>query len=333
MNTTLDEMKFALQPLIAVAIFASASAAHSQSQVLIEACNALPKPRRAECLKAAGETATSAGPSNSRTAATSPNAPTVKPSEPRPTEWRADSPLTVYANNDGQSVVSWFVEKLARLPGKPDQFSTKEERNAYLKRIDDLAAEFGPIPIAFKCQAKYDADKQSFFVRTPAFSAPDARSQNFNPEPLEIMKISVGSQLVSRDSYAGQNAYGATIQVSRTKTNSFAVLYSMSEGPDFFLPSTSPSSGYRARYGSYVVNFPMPSDLARQESDHIRCLAVATPVPPYIVTYDSNTAPTRDLPFETQDHVTGLVARLDRLIFFNTASGESYATYLRPGIR
>lgn len=254
-----------------------------------------------------------------------------------PVRWQADAPVSAYNPNEPAKVYDWVVAEISAVPGKPDQFSSTEEKRAYETAVADKLKAIGPLAVLHPCAKKYDGDKQEYEVKTGGFSIDDVLLRDPNPEAQRLRKVTIGRGEVVKDTYTGQNAYGANTEISRTVGEMFALTFPTDANNDPSSAWSTTSTGlsgtvpYRLRYGAYLFKVPMPPAEAREQDKNIACLYVFTVTSPGPFKFTERTRPTRDLPFETTFNFKALMGTFDMLAIVNTASGQVYGKATRQG--
>ena len=240
-----------------------------------------------------------------------------------------ESPVA-YLVNDPQKVYAWIEAQTSSIPGKPDQYSTTEERHRYEVAITERMKTIQPIPLVGACQKKYDPDRQSFEVKVLLSSIKDYSLKSPNPEALNLRRLTLAQANVQRDTYTAQNAYGATTEISRTISDDYVLAFpaGASNEPSSVLTSGNTSSSTRLPY-RYIFNFlslsaKLPPAEARDTDKQIACMYIFSLEPPYTFKFKEREAPTRDLPFERTANGFALFGRLDQVAVINKVSGEVY---------
>lgn len=90
-----------------------------------------------------------------------PGAPPLPPPF-SPVAYKEGAPLTDYLVNEPQKVYEWLQGQKTNLPGKPDQYSSSEERQKYETAVRDRMESIGQLPVPSQCTKKYDGDTQTF---------------------------------------------------------------------------------------------------------------------------------------------------------------------------
>ncbi len=240
-----------------------------------------------------------------------------------------ESPLA-YLANDPLKVYAWIEARTESVPGKPDQYSTTEERQKYEVALAERMKEVQPIPIVGPCQKKYDPDQQSFEIKVLLSSIKDYSLKSPNPEALNLRRLTLTQANVQRDTYTAQNAYGATTEVSRTKSDDYVLVFpaGASNEPTSVLVSGNASTSVRLPY-RYSFNFltlsaKLPPAEARENDKQIVCMYIFSLEPPYAFKFREREMPTRDLPYERSSNGFALFGRLDQVAVINKASGQVY---------
>ena len=255
-----------------------------------------------------------------------------------PVFWKDDVSPVEFLRNDPPKVFEWLEAQIKAVPGKTDQFSTREERQQYEAALTEKMKAIGPFAFVSNCQKKYDADRQVFEIKAPAFAIKDFMLKEPNPEALKLRKLMVGRTNIKKDTYSGQNAYGATTEIIRDVSDDYVIAYpsgAYSE-PSSIVTSgssvTSVSLPYRYNFVYYSTSLSVPPAEAREKDKEISCLAVFSIEPPYIFRFKERDTPTRDLPFDRTSNGFAFYGKLDHLWVVNKATGEVYSKHSRAGL-
>ena len=236
--------------------------------------------------------------------------------------------FTSYLPNNPKKVFEWVEAQISAVSGKPDQYSTSEERRKYESALTERMKPIGAIPFIGECQKKYDADRQTFEVKTPLFSIKDMSLKAPNPEALNLRRLSISRENVKQDSYTAQNAYGAGIEVSRTSSDDYVLAFpagSTSEPSSILVQgSTSAVNLYRYTFHFLTFTVKMPPAEAREKDKQIACMYVFSLDAPYTFKFKERETPTRSLPFETINNGFALFGKLDQVAVINKVSGDLY---------
>ncbi len=273
------------------------------------------------------------------TPTTSAEQPKPEPPPPfAPVFWKEDISPTEFLRNDPPKVFEWLEAQIKAVHGKTDQFSTQEERQQYEAALAEKMKNIGPLAFVSNCQKKYDADRQVFEIKAPAFAIKDIMLKEPNPEALKLRKLMVGRTNVKKDTYTGQNAYGATTEIIRDVSDDYVIAYpsgAYSE-PSSIVTSgnsmTSVSLPYRYNFVYYSTSLSMPPAEAREKDKEISCVAVVSIEPPYIFRFKERDTPTRDLPFDRTSNGFAFYGKFDHLWIVNKATGEVYSKHSRTGL-
>lgn len=247
-----------------------------------------------------------------------------------PQFFEAKLPLTAYQVNEPVKVYDWLAKYISEIPGRPDQFSTADERRAYDLAVAERLKSVGQIPVVGKCQKKYDGDLQRYEIKTSIHSIQnhlilkevDARSQN-------VKVLSFSTENVKRDTYTAQNGYGAETQVSRTVADAYALAFPLSMAPASILVDgstrmTNIPLPYDLDFRYLQFNVGMPAANARANDKDIGCLFVFSIAPPYLLKFSDRSTPTRNLPFENNVTYYAIYGSLDQVAVINKSTGELY---------
>ncbi len=239
-------------------------------------------------------------------------------------------PVLQYASNDPKKVYDWVVDQMASTPGKPDKFSSPEERSAYDAALAARMGGIGPIPFIGRCLTKYDPALEVYEAKGHAGSI-KASIDGFSmkPEAMNLRRVFLARMNDKVDSYEAGNAYGAVTKVFRKSSDTYAVVLQSGPGNE---PSSSIEQGNSPGYGGYLYSFyyykqtfKMPRDQARSVDKDIGCLYVASLAAPWVVTYKEQRYPTRSEPFDETESYFGFYGKLDMIAVINKASGEMYS--------
>ncbi len=235
-----------------------------------------------------------------------------------------------YQANDPEQVYEWLNRYIAAIPGKPDQFSTADERGKYGVAMSERLKLVGQIPIIGKCQKKYDSYREAFEVKAGLFSMKNSYGMSeVQARAVNLKLLTVATKNIKRDTYTGQNAYGAETQISRTSSDVYALAFPLNQTPGSALVSgtarlTTMTMPYESDFYYLQFDVPMPSATARANAEDIACLYVFSIEPPYTIKFSQNTTATRDMPFEDNADFYALYGRLDQMAVINTATGDVY---------
>jgi hypothetical protein len=241
-----------------------------------------------------------------------------------PVFWSPSTPLMNFSTNKPDRVFEWINAQIATSTKKIDQFSTPEEKREYTTTINALTLRFEEIPIIYQCDKEYNAEKQQFLItkeiRTFTSTDPDAKKLT-----LRIFDLGFETN-VTIDRYVGQNAYGATAEISRSVSDQYAFIL---EGNAFRgLTSIRTEKDLKSPFPDslkFYSALPMAPAVARQENGNIMCLITVKLTPPFTLKYTENRIPTRTMPFETTINGKGIVGTLTRFLIFNKITGMAYA--------
>lgn len=238
---------------------------------------------------------------------------------------------SAYRANEPRKLWAWVESKLATVPGKPDQFSTPDERQKYDAAVADAMRGIGPVAVLGPCQKKYDIDRQAFEVKVFLSSIKDYSLKSPNPEALRLRRVTLGRSNSKTDTYTAQNAYGATSEVSRTVSDDYVLTFPAGEAYEptsILVPGTSAAMAGRTPYW-YTFNYLMlnaklaPAE-ARESEKQITCLYVFSLEAPYVFKFKERETPTRDMPFDQTTNGYALFGRLDRVAVVNRETGVVY---------
>ena len=264
----------------------------------------------------------------------------AKPEPPpfAPVFWKEDISPVEFLRNDPSKVFEWLETQIKTVPGKIDQFSTREERQQYETALTEKMKAIGQIAFVSNCLKKYDPDRQIFEIKAPAFAIKDTMLKEPNPELLKLRKLMVGRANVKRDTYTGQNAYGATTEIIRDVADDYVIAYpsGANSEPSSIVTSGSSASTvslpYRYNFIQYSTSLSMPPAEAREKDKEISCVAVDSIEPPYIFRFKERDTPTRDSPFDRTSNGFAFFGKLDHLWIVNKATGAVYSKHSRSGL-
>lgn len=268
-----------------------------------------------------------------------PNIAINKKDDPfEPKFFDAAAPLQSYESNDPAKVYAWLKKYIDETPGKPDKFSTKEERKSYEDALSTRLKSVGQIPMMGVCDKKYDGDSQGYDVLARIFPVEDAYGLDaIQAKSLDVKTLRLMTKNMVHESYIGENAYGAKTEISKTTSDAYVIAFPRGKFPaSAYLPgneqSSTRGSAYETDFGRIKLNFSMPSAEARQKDKDIACLYFASISPPYLFEHRTKSTPTRDKPFESITNYHALYGGLDQMIVFNRSTGEIYdQTARKPG--
>jgi hypothetical protein len=191
----------------------------------------------------------------------------------------------------------------------------------------------GQLPVPSVCAKKYDGDAQAFEIKALLGNIKDIMLKNPNPEALKLRRMTMARANQTRDTYKAQNAYGASVEVSKTTSDDYAFSFSAgSEPPGVIVAGNTASSyatPYRYTFNFLVLSVKMPPAEARDTDKQIACLSVVSLEPPYAFKFTERETPTRDMPFETNVNGFSMFGKLDKFIVFNKTTGVVYAQAAR----
>lgn len=263
-----------------------------------------------------------------------------EPPPPPPFEpvfWKEGISPVEFLRNNPPKVYEWIETQIKAMPGKPDQFSTREERQRYETELAEKMKTVGPLAFMTGCEKKYDADYHVFEIKSPAFAIKDFMLKEPNPEVLKLRKFMVGRANVKRDSYTGHNAYGATAEVVREVSDDYFLSYpsgSDSEPSSIVKRGSTDSTKlpYRYDFIYYTTSVSMIPTVAREKEKEIACLAVVSLEPPYLFKFEERETPTRSLPYDKTSNGFAFYGKLDHLWIVNRETGEVYSKHSRAGL-
>ena len=240
-----------------------------------------------------------------------------------------ESPL-VYLANEPQKVYAWVEAQISSIPGKPDQYTTAEERQKYDLAVSERMKSVQPIPMIASCQKKYDADRQSFEIKVLLSPINDYSLKSPNPETLNLRRLTLAITGYKRDTYTAQNSYGATTEVSRTTSDDYVLAFpagASNEPTSVLTPGNTSSSTrlpYRFSFNFLTMAAKLPPTEARESEKQIVCMYIFSLEQPYTFKFTERESATRDLPFERTANGFAMFGRLDQVAVVNKQSGQIY---------
>ena len=263
-------------------------------------------------------------------------------SEPPPTFapifWREDTSPGEFLRNDPPKVFEWLEAQVKAVPGKTDDFSSQEERQLYEAALAEKMKSIGSFAFVSKCLKKYVADRQVFEIKSPAFGINDLMLDKPNPEALKLRKLIIGRTNVEKDTYTGQNAFGATTKIIREVSDIYVIAYPSGE---YFEPISLVTPGssvisvslpYRYNFVYYTTSLSVAREEARDAEKDISCVAVVSIDPPYVFRFKERDTPTRESPFDRTTNGFAFYGKLDHLLTVNMATGVVYSKHSRAGL-
>lgn len=250
--------------------------------------------------------------------------------------------IGAYVANEPVKIYQWVESQIQSIPGRPDQFSTPEERQRYEAAVIERMSSIRAIPFIGHCDHKYKVDQEQFEVKIPILPITDFLADGTNPESLELRKLWLAGVNKKDDTYASQNAYGATVEVYRTISDEYVLTFPAGPGNeptsavvlDEFITSKLISYiPYKLRLHYLQLSAKLSPANARASDKQLACLFVFSLSKPFIVRYKERKIPTRDSPFDTTTNGYALFGRLDQVAVFNKGTGELYDQAARAGIQ
>lgn len=239
-------------------------------------------------------------------------------------------PVSAYVANEPLKVFAWVAGKIEAVPGKPDQFSTAGERQKYADEVAAQTAGIGQIPLVLPCRPRYQPDRQAFEIKVDLQSVRDGVPELGPAKPSQLRKLLIGTTNMKVDTYVGNNAYGATSQVTRRTADMFYLSFPIDPEhvPSSVLTRTDlgPQAGqfrYLDDY-AFTLSAPMAPPIARENAMHLACLFVFSLEAPYIIRVNERHFPKRDLPDDITINGFALFGRLDQIAVMHKVSGELF---------
>lgn len=246
-----------------------------------------------------------------------------------PVFFKEDIKVLDYLANDPKKVYDWVQEQLTTVPGKPDQFSTSDDRKKYETAVQQRMAGLGAFPVVGNCTKKYNADNQSYEVRRFLSGIDDPSLIAVNAEALRLRRLTALKAVVSTEQYTAQNAYGASIEVAKETSEEYVLSFPVGNEPrSILVPGSgamSSSTPYKSLFNYLQMTMNMPASDARDADKQIGCLFVLSLRAPYAFKFNERDTPTRAVPFESVVRGFSLYGNLDRMVVFNKVTGAVYA--------
>lgn len=255
-----------------------------------------------------------------------------------PVLWKEGISPAEFLRNSPPKVFEWLEAQIKAVPGKPDQFSTREEREGYEKSLAEKMRMLGPIAFVLDCEKKYSADSQAFEVQASGHAINDFMLKDPNPQALKLRKMILERVNIKRDSYTGNNAYGASTAVRRQVLDEYVLAYpagSDSEPISIVKSGHTPRSTpipYSYDFVHYISSVPMLPVEAREKEKGIACLAAISLEPPFLFKFNERDMPTRSWPYERITTGFAFYGKLDHLWTVNRETGEVYSKHSRAGL-
>lgn len=248
----------------------------------------------------------------------------------QPTFYTPDLPLSAYQANEPARIHDWLNRILSGIPGKPDQFSTQEERHQYENAVARQVKEVGRIPVIGKCKKTYRADKQAYEVSILAASIKNHENiRNLDAESRNLKSLRLSAENIRRERYTGQNAYGAETQVSRTSADIYSLVFPLKDSPTAVVRENpgKPQNirlPYEYNFNLFVFDVAMNSADARANDEDIDCMYVFSIAAPYLLSFIETERPTRELPFEIVHMHHAFYGALEKIAVINRTTGKVY---------
>lgn len=243
----------------------------------------------------------------------------------QPVFFEPSEPVTRYLVNEPSKVFNWIENKIKEVPGRPDQYSSLEERQKYESAVIENFSELKSIPIIGKCINSYNARKQGFEIIAKLAPVNDVYLSKPNPRNLNLRSFTLTKNNLQRDTYKAQNAYGAAIEVSREISDDYVISFpagKTNEPSTALVPDTKGT--YSESYNSLILNFNLEGTLARNIEKKIACMFIISLDAPYYFKYKEKSAPTRDYPYDITKNANAIFGRLDQFVIINIETGELY---------
>jgi hypothetical protein len=184
---------------------------------------------------------------------------------------------------------------------------------------------------------KYNADNQKLILSIPISTVYSSFYSKYGVKSsLDILSYK------NRNSYAGQNAYGARVEVSRTETKKYDIAIVNERNLFMFLQKYKPleyKEGYQSReIFSIPIEIAMAPEIAKSETNLINILAVCKIKPPSKLLkltdrdYQQISKPKFTTPYEDEENIYYIFSELLEIWIYNFKSGEIYLKLKPPFI-
>ena len=260
----------------------------------------------------------------------------------QPVFFTSTEKMSAYVGNEPVKIYQWVESQIQSIPGKPDQFSTPEERQRYEAAVTERMSSIRAIPFIGHCQHKYKADQEQFEVKVLMSPITDFLADGTDPEALKLRKLWLAGVNKKDDTYASQNAYGATVEVYRTVSDEYVLTFpagsenepsSVVVLDDSLRSNLMPYIPYKLRSYYLQLSAKLSPANARASEKQLACLFVFSLSKPFIVRYKERKIPTRDSPFDTTSNGYAFFGQLDQVAVFNKGTGELYDQAARAGLQ
>lgn len=293
--------------------------------LLAQSVVAAGKESKAQPPKGAAKTAAGA-------ASQAPSAP-VAPPPFAPVVFREGDDVRAWMANNPKKVFDWIEDRIAKVPNKADKFSTREERQAYESAVHDALSSVGQLPFVFPCPKAYNADAQAFEVMAIFFGIKGSEVATRGLSGVGHRDIRIGTENRVVSTYTAQNGFGASFDVTKTEADvySIAVPEGIAHGPAELQPGSFGTQRDALPGGviTYHLPVPMSSADARLADGELACAALVTLMPPFATEFARVSPPTRDMRSAYHYKVHAFVAKLDRFMVVNKATGQVYLEFKR----
>lgn len=204
------------------------------------------------------------------------------------------------------------------------EFETTE---AYRARVQSEATKpiLGTLNTSsiFACEiatrmATYDADRQVMHVTTSLFHVFEGLMGKANKEKRSL----VCKRISKRDSYIGTNAYGASVEV--TKSTHYE--YGLAVGNYFHFPIRTEQFKSLGSYEQELFAFDLKMDptTAMKTKENLRLLAIFKLQPPFTLEGSLYLKPTFDSPLEFFTWYLYINAELLEILLYDAKTGEIF---------
>lgn len=243
--------------------------------------------------------------------------------------------LITYAQADeiDQSLVKFgqVVRVINEQPGKPDQFSTTAEHQAFAAKVAASMELLNPLEMVVPCNNKYTPDLERFEVTIELIPIAGQASREPEVKALDTRTIRVGVLNLKKSKYVGQNGYGAEVTIQRSSGDYF-YLASPIKGQGF-PPAALKQQDLGPAYGQFrltnqyrlQLDLQMSPEQARTEEKNLQCKIIFRVAHPFLLQADEYIAPTRTWPYEIFIKGYALFGAVEKLSVGNAKSGKVYA--------
>ena len=255
--------------------------------------------------------------------------PTAEPSDPLGSilRFKPGRQLAEYIVNDPEKLFSAVDNIADSAQNKPDQFSTKAERDQFIGNVTNTLSHLGQIPLVADCRPIYDADGQRFHLTIQLSPTQVAWKRPQIGFPGYVLRVVLHRDVRTRDTYVAQNAFGAAIEVERVDITEISIAFPYTRN-HFPASATASSTSYNPTRGpadaalEFIV--PMKAADARMAAPDLACLFIVSLEYPYTFRYSETISPTRESPMHFRVDGSALFGRLDQVVLFNKRTSDIY---------